>query len=421
MHFKTNDKILPIGREVLEFGLRKRLGNGLNTLVLQDPWIPGVQPDELRRSCQSIDPSCRVIDFISESWQWNRTELFRFFPAQIASLICGIPIGGPLVIDSWFWHPDPGGSFSVRSGYKELRSRKLSDISTSNQPSQLNQRGLDVASACPICFSEDELVFHALLGCENLGNLWANSEIPFVGESSGEMQFAEWFDFALHHWSSDQFHLFAFICYLVWNCRNEVRLKLNTLPLSQLLPKAKDMWKEVSEAVSRPATSWICDLRSVKWKAPPIHFMKLNIDASLCGVVAGSGCVFRNESGRVLAAKAARIPVMASVAELEAMAVLQGLQMAKDLGILKVFVEGDNQWVMGKLCSPHGCLSPIGSIFDCIRSFCSHFSVVQFGWVPREANKVAHKLAQVGCTLELDHVWLEDSPAVIAAELACDG
>ncbi|KAF7843237.1 uncharacterized protein G2W53_000142 [Senna tora] len=47
--------------------------------------------------------------------------------------------------------------------------------------------------------SDDETAVHSLLGCPSVSVVWRNSKLPFV----------EWLDFALAHWSFNQFELFA--------------------------------------------------------------------------------------------------------------------------------------------------------------------------------------------------------------------
>ncbi|KAF7831536.1 reverse transcriptase [Senna tora] len=97
------------------------------------------------------------------------------------------------------------------------------------------------------------------------------------------------------------------------------------------------------------------------------------------------------------------------------------LEFARDLRCSVVEVESDALSVFRLLQSHESCMSPLGTVIDSIFLLRSNFTSVQFKWVPRGANVVAHKLATVGSSLSDFRVWLEDYPNIISDVLASDG
>ncbi|CAL2243518.1 unnamed protein product [Prunus armeniaca] len=89
------------GCELLFSGLRKRIGDGKETLVYGDPWIP--RPNSFR----PISP--QVLD------QETKEDV---------NAITSIPLSVNHHKDRWMWHYTTNGIFSVKSGYRLEMSKK---------------------------------------------------------------------------------------------------------------------------------------------------------------------------------------------------------------------------------------------------------------------------------------------------------
>ncbi|KAF7826312.1 hypothetical protein G2W53_017476 [Senna tora] len=236
------DKLKNYEKELDEL-LARKIGNGEDTRVFEDPWIPNLPHQMILNQLPHYDPHLCVNKFISPNRQWIREDVAHIFPANVANLIYGITLGRISLDDSWFWRFNPTGHYSVKSGYKEYCREVLSATSRSDKSmqhpdvwrrvwksklpgkvkhfvwrmvkeiflvcSRLTQKGLDVPPACPFCDLEDESTFHALLGCPALGDLWRRSGIPFVEELDEDIDLAEWFECALTQWNDDQLGLLS--------------------------------------------------------------------------------------------------------------------------------------------------------------------------------------------------------------------
>lgn len=82
----------------------------------------------------------------------------------------------------------------------------------------------------------------------------------------------------------------------------------------------------------------------IRWTAPPIVWTSLNINAAARGTpgLAGGGGVFRDQSGGFKRAFAASLGVC-SAFRAEMMALAKGLEMARQMGITRLFVQMDNE------------------------------------------------------------------------------
>lgn len=124
-------------REVLKMGLTRRIGDGSETRIWRDSWLPNhfgghpITPEDGQENQM-------VSDLITASGAWNE-GLVRdvFFPVD-AYAILKIPIS----VDSedfWAWSAERHGNYSVKSAYRLLdeEQRRVSatpDATTSREP-----------------------------------------------------------------------------------------------------------------------------------------------------------------------------------------------------------------------------------------------------------------------------------------------
>ena len=109
----------------------------------------------------------------------------------------------------------------------------------------------------------------------------------------------------------------------------------------------------------------------------------------------------------------------------EAMAARVALQLAWDIGLLHVEVEGDSLTIINALKEQDQCLASYGAIITDILHLAGSFNCVNFCHVRREGNNAAHTMARKVLDLHSDFlVWLEDVPPflehVIQAEFPQD-
>ena len=114
-----------------------RIGNGFNTWIWEDPWIPnepGFIPQARSGAIDNVHLVANLID--QDTRQWDRGKLSILFELATVNRILNIHLPHHLLRDQVFWYLTSSREFSVKSTYKAIRS--------SNSPSIAGQ-GLEVA------------------------------------------------------------------------------------------------------------------------------------------------------------------------------------------------------------------------------------------------------------------------------------
>jgi hypothetical protein len=108
------------GKEALQLGLIKRIGDGSSVSVWTDKWIPGTRsmiPSE-QIGADEINKVSDLIDHDSGHW---KAALIRLnFIAPEADTILNIPLRRAGGEDFWAWSFEKSGIYSVKSAYRSL-------------------------------------------------------------------------------------------------------------------------------------------------------------------------------------------------------------------------------------------------------------------------------------------------------------
>lgn len=105
-------------------GLIRRIGNGANTNIWEDNWLPR---EELiwPYGCMAANPHEVVSDLIDlTSATWNKEKLEATFMHFDVKVILSIPLCTMNMQDFWGWAHEKSGKFSVRSAYRMLVSTR---------------------------------------------------------------------------------------------------------------------------------------------------------------------------------------------------------------------------------------------------------------------------------------------------------
>lgn len=130
--------------------------------------------------------------------------------------------------------------------------------------------------------------------------------------------------------------------------------------------------------------------------------------------------VARNNAGKMLKVLTAIHDNVVSAFAAEANACLQALQLALAGGWSDIIIEGDALSVINKSQSSHADTSHIGDIIQKIQQKKMRFDRVQFRFIPRSANVLAHILATTSIKEGSEHYLVDLFPEHALRQAADD-
>ena len=111
-------------RQLIEKGVRRRIGNGKSTKIWEDSWIP----DNHQRKVTTHKPQgCNLVKVDEMKIQkiWNMQLIFRNFSTEEAERILSIHISLVDREDSNFWIFSIDGNYTVSSTYRAQIEGKM--------------------------------------------------------------------------------------------------------------------------------------------------------------------------------------------------------------------------------------------------------------------------------------------------------
>ena len=168
-------------------------------------------------------------------------------------LIEEIPLGLREENDSWYWHTDKKGEYSVKSSYKYLQIQQRGEegdreaswcsiwrlsvsgkiknllwcVGTGLIPTMvsLHRRHAVPTNTYPCFHEEPETPYHALMQCRVAQSVWRQISGWSTGDSSSS--FIDWWKQRCEKFSERDLQLHANICWELWYNRNLLVWKCN--------------------------------------------------------------------------------------------------------------------------------------------------------------------------------------------------
>ena len=156
---------------------------------------------------------------------------------------------------------------------------------------------------------------------------------------------------------------------------------------------------------------------SVKWVCPDPGVLKLNVDAAYCqGASSFSiGMVLRNHEGSFVAGKTLCQTMVPSVLEAEARAIMEGLHWLCSLSHDMVVLEWDSLINVRAFKNKSHNLLEVGHVLDACRIIIDSKPGCSIAFVKRQANRVAHLVAKLPCSLDCQNVITSPSGVLLEA------
>ncbi|KAL5547790.1 hypothetical protein UlMin_003021 [Ulmus minor] len=374
----------------------------------------------------------------------KHTQLIRdSFMDFEAEKIIQIPRSSLSLADSYCWHFDNKGLYSVKSAYKlALHTDRVHEPtpSSSQLPSlwnylwqstippkvkifwwralhniiptswNLNVHHVPADLKCSLCGSGFETTVHSLFLCPNMKLLWKQSgmvDYLSAAKAGNMVDVAFW---AKDHLSSDQFELFAMYTWEIWNLRN-----LWTHVKEAVITGKELCWIPAYISSFKACRSTTHNLPSSPqprcWTAPSPSQLRLDVNAAFNANLKsyGLGAVIQDSAGSLIVAGVWPGQHASSVGLVELMAVKAGLQMAKEYGLSSLIVYCDAVNEVAKLQLNALPANEDGIVISDIKQLASTLNVVFFNYLSRTCNGVAHCLARNALHKLSSTYWFGDT------------
>lgn len=258
----------------------------------------------------------------------------------------------------------------------------------------MSRRGVPLDTICPLCFNDLETTDHLFMRCPLVQQVWFLS--PLGARPPPDSDSIMWLLFWLESKEVLASQLFCTLLWKIWFFRNQTIFKFLPFDPLAVVASANSFVFEFNSAQPKSASN---RLRLNSWEAPPVGYLKVNIDAG-CGHDGKVfwGQVIRDHNANVVAAVSKKSDLVADPVVAEVLGFRWGLQVAAERNLSKVIFELDAQVVVNCF---HG-LSVLASITPFIRDchdLYANMADVSVVFINRCCNEAAHEIAQAAKTL----------------------
>lgn len=104
------------GKDLLQKGLRVRIGNGVDTRIWEDPWLPSLPPRPAHGPC--LDPNMTVFDlWLPNTRAWDPVIFEGVLNPEDQRLAADLYLSKFAAVDTYEWVYTKNAKYNVRSGY----------------------------------------------------------------------------------------------------------------------------------------------------------------------------------------------------------------------------------------------------------------------------------------------------------------
>ncbi|KAK3225473.1 hypothetical protein Dsin_005335 [Dipteronia sinensis] len=382
------------GKDLLEKGLRWRVGNGASIRIYKDKWVPRPHTFNIL-SAPSLDV------------QYNS--------------ILKIPLGSSLRADSLIWHFEGNGVYSVKSGHW-LGCNSNLDLSSSYPPNGKNWWNLLWKLDLPLR-REEESTMHALWDCHKLRfarSTWLPKNVVI------QRNYATFLDFISDIATRTNIETLRTLCIIWWR----IWFLRNSWVHKSSIPDYSDVvWWSRNFAAECRATRVVKDQGLMvshkgpsRWLAPTLGSYKVNCCAisDLGRHRVGIGIVIRDSSGHVKASCCQFLEAVFDSHVAAIMAILRGILFSKYYGLDPGVVESDNTVAVERVLSNNLLNASFGTILCEIADQRSQLQGLKIITTFSCVNRAATRLAKLALETLTSSAWMEDYPVCLRDLIEAD-
>uniref|UniRef100_A0A803PR88 Reverse transcriptase domain-containing protein n=1 Tax=Cannabis sativa TaxID=3483 RepID=A0A803PR88_CANSA len=402
-------------KETIAAGARVRIGNGLNTSILNAPWLLDLTQPFVSSSHPGLEGNTVSGLLQIDHNSWDEEVITDLFNERDKALILSIPLLQNDDADCWFWCKEASGFYSVKSTYRFLQEEADCDqdggdfwkkfwqikvppkvlhfswrVITGCLPTkvQLQTKHIHVVLSCPFCHGEPETIFHVLVQCRFAHSCWHRSAISSgTGTQTG---FKHWFINVTNGGKEYKAAEVLMIAWQIWNARNDILWKLD--PVLDYNDQVLD--KE-------------------HWTKPLANTIKVNVDGAIfeANNCFGFGIIARDSTGRIMEGISKSCCGRVSPEYAEIFGIKEALSWIKTKGWQEVTLETDCLVAVQAIKSTVNMPSTFGLLVSDCRVILNELNFLKFNFAKRSANNAAHFLARSACYMTNRIVFSNNCPS----------
>jgi ribonuclease HI len=415
---------------VVRSGLRWRVGNGANIDVWRQPWLRNSDSSCVTTVMSENNAHLKVADLIDNatgSWNFNYIQQ-NFCPRDVLEIM-KIPLNLLQNEDAPIWKCSRNGSYNVRSAYYNLMEnvidnnhlkvegnwKKLWKLKVPNKVkiflwrvlrgclpvrARLSSKGVQCDTKCPCCGEYEENEWHCFVGCMTAQEVWMGTECWQEVEkySTNAMSFVSMILNMLEELDNKNMTVVAMMMWSLWWRRNQKCWNDNLPTVHATIRRTRENlydWKQ-AQRCGTAAVHTNADPELLSWRKPPVGSLKCNIDAAVYieQNIFCIGACLRDEQGQFMKAFAKRFEGQPNISEAEAIGLLEALKWLNTMHTNHVYLETDSMQVVNYLNNKCHDSTEFGIIIETCRNLLLYFEHCKVSYVRRQANRVAHDLAQ---------------------------
>ncbi|KAK6137935.1 hypothetical protein DH2020_028323 [Rehmannia glutinosa] len=420
-----------VGKELLQKGIRWRVGDGKTIRVWEDPWIPSLRNFRTSTERGELPKDWKVQHLmVQNSNAWDEDKIANIFSTEEAQAILQIPLRNTSGQDILTWAFTQNGCYSVKSGYHIARTCASTILDTAflilgrfiNQivwklkvppkiqvfiwkamhgilPTRANlqHRACEEYLLCERCHTEVETTEHVLRDCPWSQFYWVVSPLRMNNHilHTNHATIPDMI-FEVSKIEHDEYvEIFVtLLCGLCGYAVNRLLFQgkvINHQDCVNLGMRCLKDFQQSQDPYYIPCNGF----SPKKWTKSPRNYVKINTDASIRnGEGTGLGVAIRDHDGKMVHTLVRKLNHSFDIDIAEALACRECILLAGSLNLTHVEIETDYLLLGNGLCNGQENRSYFGSIIEDIQLLCSDFISATFKYIPRTANELAHKLAR---------------------------
>ncbi|KAE8707155.1 hypothetical protein F3Y22_tig00110387pilonHSYRG00987 [Hibiscus syriacus] len=380
-----------------------RVGMDSKARMFEDNWGDTSPIRWYERYMDHAEQSVRVADFmIPMCARWDEPKVVGVLLSEDASQVLKTLIAS-IWGDRLLWGHHSSRFYSAKSGYNWLKIKNSSVMVADAIPmgSKIKQANL-VDGICPLCLCELESIMHAIKDCPKVKTVLLMSSLsPEIVDWRGNSSIM-WLSYVQSKLNGEGFDLFLVLLWNLCNRRNYFVHNGDLQSDRDIIINSSNLIGEyrIDSNYFGSISDKVVFRRSRCWIKPAQDEVKINVDVAYCknSRVAVVGIVARDSHRMVIGGLTKKIDHPFSVESTEAVAFTEGILLASENGWNNVIIEGDAISIVYRLSNQVTKnlqdISTIGLLLNEARQILANLHFVKVHYVCREANRVAHSLAQ---------------------------